>query len=143
MKLIQALGMTALLSLSAASWADIAVIVNLKNNNTYTGIDVDLIERIYLGKANQFPDGTSAVPYDLAKGDSVRDKFGRKILNKTPSQLHAYWSRSIFSGKKQPPRVAEDAEAMKAAVAADLNAIGYINAYAVDASVAVLYTIKD
>lgn len=143
MKFIKALGMTTLLSLSAASWADIAVIVNLKNNNTYTGIDADLIERIYLGKASKFPDGTAAVPYDLAKGDSVREKFGHKILNKNPSQLHAYWSRSIFAGKKQPPREVGDADAMKAAVAADLNAIGYINAYAVDASVAVLYTIKD
>ncbi|MFC3679243.1 phosphate ABC transporter substrate-binding protein [Bacterioplanoides pacificum] len=143
MKLIKALGLAAAMSLSMVAQADIAIIVNLKNQNTYTGIDTDLVSRIYLGKANKFPDGSSAVPYNLAKGDDIRDRFTRSVLNKTPSQLHSYWSRQIFAGKKQPPRDVADAAAMKKAIAEDLNGIGYINSLDVDTSVAVLHTIKD
>ena len=143
MKRIQALAVAAAVTLSSSVWADVAVIVNVKNQNTYTGVDQELVQRIYLGKASQFPDGTKATPYDLEKGDASRQQFVEQVLQKTPSQLHAYWSRRIFSGKQQPPRAMDDADAMKAAVAADESAIGYIKASAVDASVAVLFTIKD
>ncbi|ASP37726.1 phosphate ABC transporter substrate-binding protein [Bacterioplanes sanyensis] len=143
MKGIQAFTTAALLTLSSVLWADVAVIVNVKNPNTYTGVDQALVQRIYLGKASQFPDGSTATPYDLEKGDPSRQQFVREVLQKSPSQLHAYWSRRIFSGKQQPPRSMDDAEAMKAAVAADESAIGYIKASAVDASVAVLFTIED
>jgi ABC-type phosphate transport system substrate-binding protein len=143
MKRIQALAAAAAMSLASSVWADVAVIVNVKNQNTYTGVEQDLIQRIYLGKASQFPDGTKATPYDLSKGDASRQLFVQEVIGKTPSQLHAYWSRRIFSGKQQPPRSLDDAEAMKAAVAADESAIGYIKSTAVDASVAVLFTIED
>ena len=31
------------------------------------------------------------------------EEFCRKVLNKTPSQIHAYWMKQVFLGKKTPP----------------------------------------
>jgi hypothetical protein len=38
--------------------------------------------------------------------DNIKDheEFCRKILNKTPSQVHAYWMKQVFLGKNVPPK---------------------------------------
>jgi ABC-type phosphate transport system substrate-binding protein len=62
-------------------------------------------------------------------------------LQKTSAQINAYWSRSIFTGKGEPPRkVADDAEVM-ALVAADPGVIGYVGIQSVNSSVKVLLKI--
>ncbi len=125
--------------LSSVTHAEIAVIVSLKNNNSYTSIDKELINRIFLAKVSNFPDGTVAKPVYLKQGDEARESFNRDFLSKSESQLGRYWSRLRFSGKGELPQEANNAAELKALVANNPNLIGYIDAMDVDGTIKVVH----
>ncbi|EKE75154.1 phosphate ABC transporter substrate-binding protein [Gallaecimonas xiamenensis 3-C-1] len=122
----------ALMGVSVSAMADIAVIINPGQSQVPAD---DQIERLFLGKQK------GLTPFNLAESQPARDEFNSKVLGKNSSQLKAYWSKLIFTGGGTPPADMADAAAMKAKVAADVNAIGYIPADAVDASVKVIKTL--
>ncbi|MDP2714676.1 phosphate ABC transporter substrate-binding protein [Rheinheimera sp.] len=128
-----ALLLTALLSGAAA--ADIAVVVNPANANA---VSADDLNRLFLGRASSFADGSKATPLNLAEGQAGRDEFDNKVLNRSAAQLKAYWSKLVFTGKGTPPKELADDAAVKAAIAADATAIGYISSASVDGSVKVV-----
>ena len=124
--------------ISFNAFADIAVIVNPANNST---ISQDDVKNIYLGKMKSFSDGSSIEPVNLEDG-ATKDAFDDKALNKSASQLKAYWSKLIFTGKAKPPATANNENEMIKAVSSNANAIGYIDAANVNDSVKVVATIK-
>lgn len=121
--------------LVGAVQADIAVVVNPANANT---VSADDLNRLFLGRTSNFADGSKATPLNLAEGVAARDEFGTKVLNRSSAQLKAYWSKLVFTGKGTPPKELTDDAAVKAAVAADATAIGYISSSSVDGSVKVV-----
>ena len=123
--------------LSFGVQADIAVIVNPANANV---VSADDLNRLFLGRASSFADGTKATPLNLSEGQVARDEFDSKVLNRSSAQLKAYWSKLVFTGKGTPPKEMADDAAVKAAVAADPNAIGYISSGSVDGTVKVVTT---
>lgn len=126
------------LSLGAAH-AELAIISH--KDNPVSSIQPSDLARIFLGKASKFPGGETAVPVDQADGSAVYSEFYEKVANKTPSQLKAYWSRLIFTGKGQPPRAISSTDEVKELVSSNPNLVGYIESSAVDDSVKVLLTI--
>lgn len=115
--------------------AEISVIVNPANANA---VSADDLNRLFLGRASSFADGSKATPLNLAEGQVSRDEFDSKVLNRSSAQLKAYWSKLVFTGKGTPPKELADDAAVKAAVAADASAIGYISSASVDGSVKVV-----
>lgn len=122
---------------TSLAYAETAVIVSAQNANK--SLDQDTIARIFLGKSKSFPDGSQAVPVDQALNSSTREMFNDKVLAKNNSQLKAYWSRLIFTGKGTPPKESGSAAEVKDLVANNPNLIGYIDSSAVDDSVSVVY----
>ena len=120
------------------AYAETAVIVSSANANS--AMDSNVISRIYLGKSSSFPSGDQAIPVDQNEGSATRDAFNDSVLGKNSSQLKAYWSRLIFTGKGTPPKEVGDDAAVKNLVAANPNMIGYIDSAAVDDSVKVVLT---
>lgn len=121
--------------LVGAVQADIAVVVNPANANT---VSADDLNRLFLGRTSNFADGSKATPLNLAEGVAARDEFDTKVLKRSSAQLKAYWSKLVFTGKGTPPKELTDDAAVKAAVAADATAIGYISSSSVDGSVKVV-----
>lgn len=125
------------LCMSGIAAADIAVIVNPS-----AGVDAaskEEIARLFLSKSTNIK-GVSLTPIDQSEGTATRDAFYQKVADKTASQLNAYWSRLIFTGKGQPPEaVADDAEAIQT-VSEDPGSIGYVDAASVNGSVKVIFT---
>jgi len=117
--------------------AEIAVVVNPANANA---VSADDLNRLFLGRASSFADGTKATPLNMAEGQAAREEFDNKVLNRSSSQLKAYWSKLVFTGKGTPPKELDNDAAVKAAVAADASAIGYISSASVDGSVKVIAT---
>jgi ABC-type phosphate transport system substrate-binding protein len=97
------------------------------------------VARIFLGKTETFPGGQRAVPIDQSEGSAVRDQFYDQVVNKTPAQLKAYWSRIIFSGRGEPPRSEPDDGAVKRRLQQDARAIGYIDHESLDPTVRLVY----
>lgn len=120
---------------SSRADADIVVIVNPAN---LTAISERDIARIFLGKSLSFSNGSKVTPYYLYSESPVRTKFDSDVLNKTAPQLKAYWSKRLFSGKGVPPEEMKSAAEMKARIASDPDAIGYIRSEAVDDTVRVV-----
>ena len=137
MKSLIAAAILSTLNITAFSpaYAEIAVIVHPSNSNV---ISTGEIERIFLGKVSNFSDGSSAIPLNLGEENAMRDEFNTKVLKRDGSQLKAYWSKMIFTGKGQPPKEFADDAAVKAAVASNPNAISYIKSSSVDGSVKVI-----
>lgn len=120
---------------SSLAFAEVAVIVHPANANQ---ISDDDIKRIFLGKNKKFANGDSINAINLKSGDATRTEFERKALGKSSSQVKAYWSKLIFSGKAKPLKeLASDGDVLSM-VSSTPNAIAYIDASKVDASVKVL-----
>jgi ABC-type phosphate transport system substrate-binding protein len=124
------------LTCAGARADDVVAVVSAKS--PLTSLNSSAVADIFLGKTSRFPDGSLAVPIDLNEDSPAREKFYAQLTGKSPAQMKAHWSKIIFTGRGQPPRqVASNAEAKKA-IAENPNAIGYIDASQVDASVKVL-----
>jgi ABC-type phosphate transport system substrate-binding protein len=125
---------------SGAACAEGVVVVSAKS--AAKALTADQAADIFLGRSNELPGAGTAVPIDQAEGSALRDEFYEKVASKNPTQLKAYWSKQIFSGKGQPPKAVGDSAAVKSLLSGNPNLIGYIDKSAVDASVKVLLSIK-
>lgn len=102
----------------------------------------DDVMRIFLGKSKTYPNGKQAVPVIPKEGAETRRKFETSVFQKTPVQIKAYWTRLLFTGRGNPPQSLESDEAIRQKVAENPNAIGYIDAGALDKSVRAVYTVE-
>lgn len=135
MKLLQTCIAVYLSTLSFASFGDVAVIVNPSNNSEISEND---ISRIFLGKNKSYTNGNSVEPVNTKYGSGVRQEFEDKLIGKSKSQMKAYWSKLIFTGKGKPPKELSSDDEILAFVAANPNAIGYISSAKVNDSVKVI-----
>lgn len=119
-------------SLSFCSHAELVLIVHPSNDAT---LDLKSAQRIFLGKENKFSNGKEALPINQVPESSSRASFDSDTLGRSSTQVAAYWSKLVFTGKGIPPKeVGNDADVI-AVVADNQNAIGYVDSSAVTAAV--------
>jgi ABC-type phosphate transport system substrate-binding protein len=140
MRRLKHIGLTAIglaLSLAnSAAEADVVAVVSAKS--AVTTLSKSQVVDIFLGRAVRFPDGGKAVPIDQAEGSLARNEFYATFASKSAVQLKAHWSKIIFTGRGQPPKSVANSAETKKSLAADPNAIGYIERAMADGSVRVL-----
>ena len=111
--------------------AEVAIIVS---SHSSQAPQVAQVCQAFLGKVK------SPTPVNLGEKNPLRDEFFSKACKKDPVQVQAMWGKLIFTGTGTPPAEVDSAAAMKKAVAADPNAVGYIDKKDADASVKVIAT---
>lgn len=129
-------GLLALSPLAAAR-ADLVVVANPKS-----GIDRMTREEVvfvFMGRWRHLPSGIAALPVDQPIDSSERTAFYRQLVNKSPSEIKAYWSRLIFSGGSRPPVVPDSREEQARILASTPGAIGYLERSAVDSRVKIVF----
>ena len=94
--------------LSVMATANIQVVTS---NNQQLSISKEEISNLFLGKTDQIQ-GIRLTPIDNINR-ACFEKFYRKVVNKSPEQLHAYWVNQIFSSNKKPPQKLSDSEITK------------------------------
>ena len=119
-------------AVSASAMAEVVVVVNPKAAES--SMTKDQVAQFFLGKS------TAMTPIDQADSSPLRAEFYKKVADKDAAQAKALWSKLVFTGKATMPKEVADSAAVKAAVAANPKAIGYIDKSAVDASVKVVYS---
>ena len=117
---------------SAPALAEVVVVVNPKAADST--MSKEQVAQFFLGKS------TAMTPIDQADSSPIRAEFYKKVADKDASQAKALWSKLVFTGKATMPKEVADSAAVKAAVAANPKAIGYIDKGAVDGSVKVVYS---
>lgn len=130
--IIAAILVAALGAVALPASAEVVVIVSQKN--PASRMFSEQASQFFLGKSNLF------TPVDLPESSAVRAEFYKKVADKDASQAKALWSKLVFTGKATMPKEVADSAGVKAAVAANPKAIGYIDKSAVDASVKVVLT---
>ncbi len=83
--------------LTIFTFADIAIITSPKN--PLKGVTIEELAKVYLKKIDTI-NGIKVIPIDNKDG---YNEFCKKVIKKTPKQLHAYWMKEIYRGNKQPP----------------------------------------
>jgi ABC-type phosphate transport system substrate-binding protein len=125
------------LSLSvSAVVADVVAVVS--STSVVTSLSKTQVTDIFLGKVSRYPNGTQALPIDQEEGSSVRDEFYVAYAGKSAAQMKSHWAKIIFTGRGQPPKTVPNSVDVRRLIAANPQAIGYIERSAVDSSVKVL-----
>ena len=119
--------------------AQVAVVVHPKNATA--SMSADQVAGIFLGKSNALPGGGTAAAADLPESAAAREQLYTKVTGNSAAQVKAAWSRLVFSGKATPPKELGSAAEVKSFVAANPDAIGYIEKSAVDGSVKVVLNV--
>ena len=126
--------MAGAMALGAASAnAEIVVIVNPKN--PAANMSAEQVAAIYLGTTTSFPDGGAVALADQPEAAGIRGDFYQKATGRSVAQVKATWARITFTGKGTPPKELKSDADVKAFVAGDPKAIGYVDSSAVDGSV--------
>ena len=129
-----------LLLLAAEVSAGLVVIVH--PDNPTDDLTPSQIKQLFLGKVKTFPNGQRALPVELKRGHLERLDFVDRLLNRSETQLKAYWSRLIFTGKGKPPKIALSPNEMIHLVSQNPLYIGYVEDVFIDESVKVVYTLE-
>ncbi|MGB9989412.1 phosphate ABC transporter substrate-binding protein [Pseudoduganella rhizocola] len=122
-----------LLLTAAAHSGELVVIVSARS--AVTALRTEQVAELFLAETARFPDGSEATAVDLMLGDPLREEFYRKVANRTPALMKAYWTKRIFTGRGQPPRELANSLAVRRLVAENPGMIGYIDRSALDAGV--------
>lgn len=116
--------------LGAVGCAEPVVVVNTAS--TITRLNQDDVVNIFLGRYRRLPTGGTAVPIDQPENTTLRTEFYRKLVNKEPNEISAYWARLLFSGKTSPPLQTANANEVLLLLADQPGGIAYIDRSQVD-----------
>ena len=137
--MLKKLMLVPLFALSFTALANVAVIVHPSNAAALTQDDIN---KIFTGRAKSFTDGKAAEPVNLTEAVAVRADFDQKVLGRSSSQMKAYWSKLVFTGKGTPPKELASEQEVIDAVAKNPAAIGYVSSGAANGSVKVALTLN-
>ena len=124
------------LLLIGSAQADVVVIVNLLGPDY---LSQSQVSKLYLGKSKHLPGQGKAYIIDMVDDSNIKREFHNKVTHKNASQLQAYWSRLIFTGKGKPPHTVRTPELILSLVGSKANAIGYIDEALVNDRVKIAY----
>jgi len=101
-----------LLSILLSSFAFSNISVFISHNNKISKVSQKDLVNLYLKKSNTI-NGIKVIPVD-SKDKKLFKEFYRKVIKKSPKQLHAYWIKEMYRGDKQPPKKLSKKELKKA-----------------------------
>jgi ABC-type phosphate transport system substrate-binding protein len=127
----------ALLLTVSASSEEVDVVVNKSNN--IGPLSREEVRRIFVGEKNSWPDGKRITVLMLALDQPERRVFLREVLKMNESDYTKYFLQAAFTGHVEAaPKDLPSAAQMKARLAANPNAIGYLFKEEMDDSVKVV-----
>lgn len=121
----------------SSAMADVVVIASARSG--IQTLSHDEVVSIFFGRFRQLPSGLPVQPVDLPAFLPEKASFYRQLVNKELSEINAYWSRLIFSGRIAPPMQARSIEELLDIVSNNPGAIGYIDRSRIDARVKLVF----
>ena len=129
-----------LLLQAGSAMAELVVIVNVRSGVAL--MTRSEVTNIFFGRYRQFFNGLEAQPVDLVDTHPDRARFYNGLVGKNLSDVNAYWSRQVFSGRMQPPLKLATPEDVLKWVASHPGGIGFIELAKADARVRVVHELS-
>lgn len=127
-----------LLLLTTPMFSYSALVIVVDKNSELKTLQREQVENIFLSRTSLFPDGSKAIPIEIKSGE-IRTLFYKKIANKTPTQLSAYWTTLVFSGRGKPPKGYSSLDALSQQLQTKQGTISYIDESLLTTDLKVLY----
>lgn len=124
-----------LVSTVYSAHAELVIIIHPQND---AQINAKNVKRIFLGKEKKFSNGLETIPINQTTGSPAREAFDNNQLGRSSTQISAYWSKLVFTGKGVPPKEVLDDAAVISLVVNNKNAIGYIDSSKVNSDIKVI-----
>lgn len=122
--------------LAPAARAEVILVTSADSN--VEALSREEAEQLYLGRRSSLADGRPLLLLDLPPGP-VRDHFYRVLTGKNPSQIRAYWSRMVFTGRALPPRESTSPADARRLLLENPGTVGYLPAaFSTDPSLHIL-----
>lgn len=125
---------------SVPALADLVVVVNARSG--VAAMTRGDVINVFMGRNRQFFNGEEAHPVDLENGHPYRAMFYQLLIGKDSSEIDAYWSRQVFTGRMQPPPRLKSTDEVLKWVARKPGGIGFIEISKADARVRVVHELK-
>ena len=132
---------TLLLASPTAAAAEPVLAVIVHADRARVRLTREQLRTIYLKQRRFWDDGTPIVALNREPGSTDREAFSLRVLGTKSADLSAYWNEQYFDGVLPPPTLSSST-AVRRYVAADRNAIGYVEAGELDPSVHVLLRLE-
>jgi len=134
--------LASILLIFAAPGAHAQIVIVTANDSKVEQLSRDEAEQLYLGRRTALSNRTPLTLIDLPPGES-RNTFYHLLTGKNPSQIRAYWSRMVFTGRAHPPKEAADADDARRLLLENPGTLGYLPAsFATDPSLRVLLRLE-
>jgi len=117
--------------------AELVVVVNARCG--VAAMTRNEVSNIFFGRNRQYFNGIEAQPVDLSDTHPDRKRFYGLLVGKDLSEINAYWSRQVFSGRMQPPVKVNSTEEVLKWVVSHPGGIGVVDLAKADARVRVVY----
>lgn len=117
--------------------AELVVVVNSRSG--VAAMTRNEVINVFFGRNRQFFNGIEAQPVELPESHAERARFYRLLVGKDLSEISAYWSRQVFSGRMQPPAKVHSTDEVLKWVVSHPGGIGIIDLAKADARVRVVY----
>ncbi len=114
------------------------MVVVVSKDSPVETLENQQIANIFLTRTNRYPNGNKATPIELSHSQ-MRDIFYQEISGKSPTQLMAYWTTLIFSGKGKPPRGYGDIKSLIRRLGSNPGSISYLNLSQVTDELKIVY----
>ena len=135
------LALSLLLGTVGAYPAQAEIVVVVASNNPVGALTANEVNDLFLGRSNRFPNGQLASPIEQSEGSNAQLEFYQRILQRTPAQMKAHWSKLVFTGRGEPPPSVASDSAMIDALSADPGAVGYVDSSSLDDRVKVVFSL--
>ena len=120
--------------------AELVVVVNARCG--VAAMTRNEVVNIFFGRSRQFFNGVEAQPVDMSDSHPDRARFYSALIGKDVSDVNAYWSRQVFSGRAQPPAKVGTPEEVLKWVASHPGGIGFLELSKADARVRVVHELS-
>lgn len=135
------LGLATLPICTVPARADLVVIVNAGSGVEH--LSREQVVNIFMGRYRRLPDGTAAQPLDIGGESAEFRDFYRKLLDKGPADINAYWARLVFSGRTVPPQAVPSQLEVLGRVASEPGAVGYVERKNLNNRVKAVYALPE
>lgn len=118
-------GSTGAVGAAGSTGSDTGFEVIVNSANPVSSLPADEVSRIFLHKAQVWPNGVHMMAVDLPEESPAREAFSRAVHARSTAAVKAYWQRMIFSGRDLPPPEKSSAEVL-GLVRGNPGGIGYL-----------------